>query len=423
MAMSVVRCPFCDRRYNVTGIPSGTKVLCTSCSATLTVPATHRRARPPFWRRFVPESSSAQITVGLIGGLVVATAAVLALRQGPVPAMTADEPPPAIVRAPEQPPAPRPQGDFIVRRAQTRDEQIQDFTDSIYREFGANRFLFDHRSSSPFIIYGQRNEEKVTLPTMFDEFQRALESLLACFKAEFGEPMGEFRDVLPVVVFTSKITFDDYLRQGNNPALPPEVPGVYEYKKERVVFLHEGRGWPIEVLLHEAVHEMVHYHVRVQTGRRDTRHAWWFQEGMATYFEQFRRGPTGHVVVDPLLPSPRLPALKETARRGELQPLHEIMGMDIEEIWRHWSQPAGSLDDHERKMRFTQICYGQAWALVHFLRHGAGGKYRKLFGEYFRQELLGDGRKDVFIRLLSDRFGMELQQLQYEVEAYIKNLP
>jgi hypothetical protein len=354
--------------------------------------------------------------VGLIGGLMVATAGYLAVRpkhELPPPV----EQPSVTVRPVD---AARPQEPSWPIQPGSRDEQVRRFSEGVYREFGANKFWIRERPSSPFIMAGELNDW-VTLTLMFDEFEKALDSLLVSLRAEFGDPIGDFNEILPVVIFTSRATFDEYLRKGNNPPLPPEVPGVYEYSKRRVVFLHGRSGYPIEVILHEAVHQVVHYHIRHQA-EHDRHQTWWFQEGMATYFEQFKRGPTGNVVVDPALTSPRLPALREMAQRGELPELQRLMGLDIEDIWTHWNRPGGSPDAQERKMRFTQLCYGHVWVLVHYLRHGAGGKYRKLFDEYFKRELRGEGGMDAFIRLLSDRFGMELQELEHEIAAYIAAL-
>lgn len=413
MAMSIVRCPFCDRRYNVTGIPSGTKVLCTSCRATLTVPAARPPFRPAWWRRFVPESASAQITVGLIAGLVAATAAYLVIRSRPMPSADA-----AVAQDRNDPaqPAHRRPREFsgYVHSGLPREEQVRQFTHGIYREFGANRFNIDERRDSQFVIAGEVHP-KVTLSVMFDEFQGALNGLQERFRLEFGRPLQlrEPSEILPMVVFTSRESFDDYLRGENNAPLPPEVPGVYEYSKQRVVFLYGRNGYPIEVLLHEATHQLFHYHFR-QRANRDARQSWWFQEGMATYFEQFVRKPT-RVEVDPSLPSSRLPMLRDAAKRSELKPLYQLMGLELDEIWRH----SIGRDPSAQQMRSTQLYYAQAWALVHYLRHGAGGKYRAFFDEYVKRELEGRGSKAEFEKLLLERFGIQLQHLERELLEYI----
>ncbi|MBI2930867.1 MAG: DUF1570 domain-containing protein [Planctomycetes bacterium] len=410
MAMSIVRCPFCDRRYNVTGIPSGTKVLCTSCRSTLTVPALRRAARPVLWRRWLPHSSSAQLTVGLFGGLTIATVAYLMLR------------------APSTP-SPDGQGKlwFLEKRPSdaalwpidhrlSPEEQLDRFTQSIYQEFPDNRFYVYKWTDSPFIL-ALESSDRVSPGPIEAEFHRALSNLMRRFGEEFGAVLGpeEFREILPIVVFTSKVKFDEYLRKGNNAPLPPEVPGMYEYFKRRVVFLHARDGYPIEVLLHEATHQVMHYCFLRRRTDPDRRQSWWFQEGMATYFEQFRRNSVGLVEVDPALTnSRRLDELKKAIQQADpdLPPLYMLMNMDVEDVWKQLG----------RKMRFTQLSYGQAWALVHFLRHGEGGKYRRLFDDYLRHELEGQGGKDTFSRLLRDRFQMELQELEREIERYLVSL-
>jgi hypothetical protein len=423
MAMSVIRCPFCDRRYNVTGIPPGTKVLCTSCRATLTVPF-RRPTVPPLWRRWLPDSASAQVALGMVGGLVLATSAWLGLRPGSA-ALPVGEVPreaPAVVerqipRRTEAPP-------FFM--STSREDQIRRFTGAIYREFGPDRFKFDHRSSSPFILAGELTPGVTTpqLSLMFGQFQEALESLEQRFRQEFAEPigLGLIDEVLPVVIFTSRESFGDYMRKGNNPP-PSDVWGLYESAKLRAVFLHDGNseGYRIDVVLHEAAHQLVHYYVRREAGQEHGQ-SWWFQEGMGTYFEQFVRSQTGRVVVDPALVSLRLPTLRDAIKRGELPDLNVLMGMSLDDIWVNCRAPSATLEEQERKRRFTQQCYAESWALVQYLRHGAGGKYRKFFDDYFLLELRGQGGKDAFIRLL-DRFGMEHEDLKRELQEYIKGLP
>src|SRR5687767_8886558 len=87
MGLSLVRCPFCDRRYNVTGIPPGTRVLCTSCRTVLTVPGNRFVAPPPFWHRFVPRSGYAQAASALFGGLILAAVCFVALKEAHSPSI------------------------------------------------------------------------------------------------------------------------------------------------------------------------------------------------------------------------------------------------------------------------------------------------------------------------------------------------
>src|SRR5437867_9026443 len=99
MGLSLVRCPVCDRRYNVSGIPAGTRVLCTACRSILTVPAERRASREPLWRRVVPQTAAGQMVLALVGGLVIASGTYVALHAtravGPLPEVAAAAPKPA----------------------------------------------------------------------------------------------------------------------------------------------------------------------------------------------------------------------------------------------------------------------------------------------------------------------------------------
>lgn len=423
MAMSVVRCPFCERRYNVTGIPAGTKVLCTSCRAILTVPPSRRRPRASLWSRWIPRHSGLQVAVGLVGGFVLAAALYGVFRSQGSSEAPGSPVRPAEVAAGETAPdrGGLPPPTTVAKLS--RDEQRRRFTEGIYKEFGPNTFEFDVRPPSCFVLAGERSPEQMVLAPMFEEFQWALVSLREKFAEEFGHrlELGGIDELLKVVIFTRRETFDECLRRGNNAPLPSEVPGIYQYVKRRTEFYYDRNAYPIEVLLHESVHQIVHYYYRQRADQGATQ-SWWFQEGIATYFEPYARSQTGRVVVDPGQTGSRMAAVREALKTGDLPPLYQLMGLDIHDIWELF-KVAPTVEEQERRMRAANRSYAAAWAFTHFLRHAHGGRYRPLYDEYFRRELEGRGGKDVFTRLLSERYeGRELGDLQIELEAYLRGL-
>src|SRR5688572_10949225 len=179
MGLSLVRCPFCDRRYNVTGIPPGTRVLCTSCRTVLTVPGNRFVAPPPFWHRFVPRSGAAQLTSALFGGLILATASFMAFKEAYHPAAVPASPEAvAKVGASETP------KDIPVLT-------VNPAVKNVLAEFESNPARYQIYSSEilkPFILIGEVND-KADLPVIFAQFEDVLPKLYRTFMKEFGQAL------------------------------------------------------------------------------------------------------------------------------------------------------------------------------------------------------------------------------------------
>jgi hypothetical protein len=148
---------------------------------------------------------------------------------------------------------------------------------------------------------------------------------------------------------------------------------------------------------------------------------YWFQEGIGTYFEGFRR-VGGEIQFDPALSHGRLPTLKQVLaqpNRRDFIPLNILVGMTVDEFW-EWFQKGqgGEADETTRK---AQIYYAESWAFVHFLRQ-SGGNGRALLAAYFKSETAGQGGKSVFEDLVREHLGLELSQLEDRFVSYLQGL-
>ncbi len=396
MGLSLVRCPFCDRRYNVTGIPTGTKVLCTACRAVLSVPAARQPAREPLWRRILPQSTSSQFVAALVAGLLVASGAYVGLRLSrPAPAAPGETGP--VAAAPFQPAPAGP--------AEDRKTVIGIIQQNLYSEFDSTRFLF--HDAPPFLMAAEKSE-RVWMNGLFDYHKPALDLLYETFLREFREPLG-LRDirgeVLPVIIFTSRGSFDDYCRKAHGKIMPREIPGVYEYHNRRIVMVYDRAQAPLEVLMHEGTHQLVHFHTLERSeGRKAT--YWWFQEGLGTYFESMRRGADGSLTTGADAHHGRIKVVRETLqlRRDNFLPLSMLMGMTVDDFWRKWYRDTQDDKEQAERTETAQLAYGEACALVVFLRHGNNGRYRRVFDEYAALELRGEGSRSKFEEILLKHF-------------------
>ena len=421
MGLSLVRCPFCDRRYNVTGLPSGTKVLCTSCRAILTVPGERFVKRESFWRRLVPRSSVAQAATAIVGGLALAAGGLFAIRSNQ------NDPGKAIGERSNNPPA--------ERESHGRGGQYQWslLTVDQQKEFHPDRFAI-HTSTRmyPFVLVGEKHTE-VQLSFLFKHYEDLLPKLINTFKAEFGDPLGlgPIRDRLLIVLYTRRETYDAWWRRGNGKPAPLDVSGVYSQLDKRVtIFFDTDRvlppASPKEVLFHEAVHQIIHYY-HLQRAKESRPAAWWFQEGMGNYFEGYYESG-GETILRTSAATSRLPMAKEmvSGERTKFINLVQLLTWTVDDIWAFLNQgPQGAKDamNNSHQQEVIKYAYAQSWALVHFLIHAGDGIYRPFFLEYFRSELEGRGGRDEFDRLFKlHHEGLELSELENRFIKYVQNL-
>lgn len=425
MGLSLVRCPFCDRRYNVTGIPPGTRVLCTSCRTVLTVPGNRFVAPPPFWHRFIPRSGAAQAITALFGGLFLASVGFVALKESQGPALSVAPP---IVAPPEIKKTDPPSGGLVTPGMYVSADllnSIEEFRNPKFRVYSSEELR-------PFVLIGERNDG-ANLDAIFAQFEDLLPKLHRSFMSEFGDALG-LEPIegapLPIVFYTRRGTYDDWWRQVYRRPSIPEVYGVFSHVPTRRVSLYYDpelsgidSGRTREVLLHEAIHQLVDHYARKR--KKSERHgAWWFQEGLGTYFEGYYM-TAGELTLSPGKMTSRLPLARELVQSmaAEYQPIRKLMTWDVDDIWHTWLDMETDEVQQKRQIEKSQCHYAQVWAFVHFLCHDGDGRYRPFFLEYFRSELKGEGGFDEFNRLLNRLHpGLELEDLESQFKDYIKQL-
>ncbi|HXX94854.1 MAG TPA: hypothetical protein VEN81_14600, partial [Planctomycetota bacterium] len=401
-------CPFCGKRFNVSGIAAGSRLRCAGCTAVLTVPASD--ARPPAFK--FTRSLLLQITGGVAAGLLAAVAIYLVLRPSTGRAgASADL---AVLRGPGpdhvEPVADPPP--FV-------DDPYSRARDAIEKEFGF-RFLY-RRESGPYLI-ALEPSERFHAPSLMEEYSQRLQAVLLAFRREFGEPLGlpEVQPALPVIVFNGRESFDSYFMMSDKRRMAESIKGIYEYDRRRIVVYHDPNV-PIEVLLHEGAHQLVDYYKRMREVLAKRPSCYWFQEGVGTYFEGFRR-IGGEIQFDPALSHGRLPTLKQALvqpGRKDFIPLNVLVGMTVDEFWA-WFQ-RGQLTEPEDTTRKAQVYYAESWAFIHFLRQ-SGGNARKVLDSYFALEASGQGGKSAFEDLVREHLQLELAQLEDKFIAYIQGL-
>ena len=406
--LRLVRCPFCARRFNISGAVPGTRLRCGYCTAVLVVPA----ASPATSRFRLSRAAVVQVSGGAAALLVAAGVLGWALRGSP----TADTAPALAARPPVSPVPPErvdpPLGDIIITDELSRLKQ------GIIDDFG-NGLLW-HTGVKPYLVALEPSPRYVE-DQLLEEYGRRLRTLHEAFHREFAEPLGlpGVVDVLPVVILNSRQSFDRYFKG----KLSPAIKGIYEYDRRRVVIYHDI-AVPYEVLFHEGAHQLVHYHGRRESGGQKRRSSlYWLQEGIGTYFEGFRQLPDGTITVDLGANGGRLATLKQALQQRGMKdfiPLTVLARMTVDEFWDWYEQ--GQAQDPEETTRRAQLYYAESWAFMTFLRHRAEGPLRDILHEVLRAEIHGQAPQDLFERLVRERAGLELADLNQEFIDFVLQL-
>ena len=235
------------------------------------------------------------------------------------------------------------------------------------------------------------------------------------FREEFAGPLGlrVVDKVLPVVILNSRESYDEYCKARYGHKMPSQITGMYEYSRKRIVMYHDAWA-PYEVIFHEGTHELVHHFTTAQN-RDDL--SYWFQEGLGTYFEGFRR-MNGGIVLDPESNRNRLPAVRQAIKSGEFVPVSALLKMTIKSFW-DWFD---GHQDSDTRAKLAQLYYAESWALVHFMMHGEDGRYRQTFLRFFKLELKGHGTIEAFERSLQATTGQDLAEFQKKFIDYVQGL-
>ena len=139
-----------------------------------------------------------------------------------------------------------------------------------------------------------------------------------------------------------------------------------------------------------AFHEYVHLHLRDNVPQAPV----WLNEGLAEFYGALQFSGN-EALLGASLPYLRL------LRTEELLPLKTLLSIDQ-------SSP------HYHEQDKTGVFYGESWALVHYLMLGGAGRQ-----DQFKRFLQLVSRGDDATKALQDAFGMTLDTLEKELQAYV----
>ena len=270
MSHHLVRCPFCTKRFNITGISPGTRLRCGGCQAVLTVPGSGSlKARSPF---------PLKLTAIASGLVVVVVAGLMALRSSPPPV---EEPMANLDRGlPMEELRPNKPGEGIIGNIEspsrvepipeaTWDFRFQMLESVLFNEFSSRMVTYD--KVHPYLVAVETSAQYIAFDVAVEYAQR-LELLNAIFRRGFEVPLAldQVDEPLVVLVFNSRDSFDAYCLRTEDQRLSPQIKGLYQYNPRRII-LYKGADSSSVVLFHEGVHQLVDHYVRRKGSSRSPR--------------------------------------------------------------------------------------------------------------------------------------------------------
>ena len=164
------------------------------------------------------------------------------------------------------------------------------------------------------------------------------------------------------------------------------------------VYTYDGDGLET-ILKHECLHQFVDH---VIGGRLPT----WTNEGLAEYFQEGTIDEGSGQLRLGRVPAWRLRVLRAARSQDKWIPIQRLLTID----GREW------LDTLRQGSAAVQ--YSEAWLLCHFLIHGDGGAYTKMFDRNLGLVDESVGGEEAFKRV----FGRDLAPLESKLGAYLDGL-
>ncbi len=217
----------------------------------------------------------------------------------------------------------------------------------------------------------------------------------------FEGPKAE--EVLQIIVYDSKKTYME-----KNPGIPEWAGGHFSPAEGNIQMYHGG-GKPYETVFHEGTHQLVGAATRLKGGK-DT-NMFWFTEGIATFFEDFKRDENLDFVIG-IKSRQYLPVIQQFLKVKKHVPFKDIIGKSYMQFRIEQSQ----LDAYKQEL-FVGLHYAESWSIVYFLYTYENGKYKEKFNQYFEKEISGQGTLENFKAIIG-----EPADLEKEWAAYIGNL-
>ncbi|MBI2924048.1 MAG: DUF1570 domain-containing protein [Planctomycetes bacterium] len=306
----------------------------------------------------------------------------------------------------------------LVKVAKERNEQIQAMSkmsvreqrvhimkDEYNRMWNENKKLYkDCGPEAPYLLCMEESSS-YNAELMLEDFKGIVKTLYELFFKRYGKLFNveEFgaNEVCFIYIFENR---DRYMKCT---AAPYFAGGHFDTTNGRI-FIYKDTPKLYETLFHEGIHQLVHNVTQMKEKNDKARrniNMFWFTEGIACFFEFFKRDAVGGFVLGEVSKD-YVGSVQALMKSNKHTPLQKMMKITYMEFARNSGNP-----------QYVSAMYAQSWSVVYFFYTYQGGKYVEKFNDYFKREVDMKGGYDPAKEIFGD-----LEQLNKEYEEYIKAL-
>lgn len=317
--------------------------------------------------------------------------------------------------------------DFIKR--DKRIGQVNHFKDTFklfpdpVKSSDPNEPEFAELDKSPFYLCITRSQ-KFNEQLILEDFSEKLFTFYEEFKKMYGpvldiESMNQ--EVLAVYIFESR---DLYMAYGQFARLnlPVNAMGHFDPAEGWLMFPADFDD-PYRIIFHEGTHQLIHTITQSKLRERAAENQkfdnmFWFTEGIATFFESFRRDPSGKIVQGTgIINKERALNIQAALAVGQYVALSDFLQKEYGEFMGEVLNPQR---DEQTRAKIGSLYYAQAWSFVYFLHNYNNGEYMNKFNEYFKEEVNGLGGYKTFQRIFGNVRDLEDKWVKFTKELKIQ---
>lgn len=307
--------------------------------------------------------------------------------------------------------------------------QCEEVKHSMLEEFPEDGWLYCYGAAQmpqPFFVVIQRKGDAKTLDGYRAEDAEILTALYDAFYQRYQERfhLDVIERPVKVIVFDGLVAYKDHrAKHPEGKYLDPDlgVLGYYQGEKQRLIM---WRQKDLEsVLFHEGTHMFVHYAFSGK-GFDTANQSPWFQEGLAEYFaghKTAKKGTTRTFTLGQFLPG-RYGQYRFHASTGTLMHVRDLVKMhqyDFQNALNN-TDPAKLIE----AQKLVGNVYAGGWVFIMYLNTAEGGKYAKIFDDYFEAETKGMGDYAMLAELLGLKSDDDWDDLDQKVREWaVKELP
>lgn len=277
-----------------------------------------------------------------------------------------------------------------------RQKEVYKIVQRVKKEAGEVEFeyLDTGNDQKPYLLFVQKSK-RYAAESCLSEFAEVLTHLYDLFYEQYGQRF-DFADLKEEIMVVW--VYEDARTYGARTGAPPFARGHYSPQNHEVATYNES-SQRYEVIFHEGVHQMVH-RLTMKKGGKDG-NMFWFTEGLATYFETFKRDKNLKFILGEVASGSWLPNIKAAVRAKKHVPLETFVSWVYGQAMAQPPEVIGGL------------LYPEAWAFMHFLYNFENAKYRAKFEEYFLKEIQGQGGPEAFTAIFGDIKAIEQEWVGY----------